>query len=51
MSLVGHVYSRRYVVGSPKKSATFVGFSHKSMGRRVVGFFGQLKRCFVSGGA
>ena len=40
---VEHVCSCRYVIGSPKKSATVVGFSYKSMGRRVVGFVGQLK--------
>ena len=35
------------MVGSPKMSATIVGFSHKSMGSNVVGLAGQLNRCTV----
>ena len=37
--------------GSPKEYVTVVGFSHKSMGCRVVGFARQLKRCAISCGA
>ena len=39
--LVEYVCSRRYVIGGPKKPATFGGFSLTSMARRVVGFAGQ----------
>ena len=42
-----YVCSNRYEVDSPKKSAAVVGFSHKSMGRRIVGFEGQLNKCTV----
>ena len=48
--LVKYVCSRCYVVGSRKLSAIVVGFSYKSMGRKVAGFAGQLKRCTVSCG-
>ena len=43
--LVAHVCSRRYIVCSPKKFAVVFGFNHKSIGLRVVGFAGHLKRC------
>ena len=51
MLLVKYVCSRRYLVDSPKKASTVVGFNYKSMGSRVVGFARQLKRCTVSCGA
>ena len=33
--------------GSPRKAAVIIGFSHRSMGCRAVGFAGQLKMCTV----
>ena len=49
--LVEYICSHMYVVGSPKKSAAVVGFSHKSVGRTVVRFAGQLKSSTTSCGA
>ena len=51
--LIGVVYVVSYChdVGSPRKSAAVIGFSHRSMSCSVIGFVGQLKRCAVSCGA
>ena len=48
MLLVGYVCSCYMAGSSPKKSTTVIGYIHKSMSHRVIGFDGLVKRCTVS---